>query len=35
VYRKAVAVVEKGKARGSLRLEGFKEVAEVGAGCTW
>ncbi|MFZ8806737.1 MAG: PaRep2b protein [Pyrobaculum sp.] len=30
VYRKAVAVVEEGKARGSLRLEGFEGVAEVG-----
>jgi hypothetical protein len=30
VYRKAVAVVEEGKAKGSLRLEGFEGVAEVG-----
>lgn len=35
VYRKAVAVVEEGKARGSLRLDSFEGVAEVGAESTW
>jgi hypothetical protein len=30
VYRKALEVVEEGRARGSLRLEGFEGVVEVG-----
>ena len=29
VYRRALEVVEEGRARGSLRLEGFEGVVEV------
>ncbi len=34
-YEKAREVVEEGKARGSLRLEGFEKRVEVGTGSTW
>ncbi len=34
-YEKAREVVEEGRARGSLKLEGFEKRVEVGAGSTW
>jgi hypothetical protein len=35
VYEKAREIVEEGKARGSLKLEGFERKVEVGARSTW
>ena len=35
VYRKALEVVEEGRARGSLRLEGFEGWLRWMAGSTW